>query len=115
MCYFLGSRYTREMKAAGAQRGSKDRDIVAALNSFAADCLYATQDFKNTLRKTEILHRTGQLAMLDQKSSIARHAGKERFDWMHCVRIMEASYIDTSINSPNKLFKAGIARYHHCM
>jgi hypothetical protein len=96
--------------------GRNDREVMAeALDAFAAYCLYVTQDIKDTLHKAEILHWTGQLTMFDQKSSVTCHAREECFDWMHCVRVMEASYIDSAINSPNKLFKAGIPRYHHCM
>src|SRR6266568_6547617 len=112
---FLGSGYTCKMEATYTKRWSDDRDIIAALNTFAAYCLYITQGIQDTLRKAEIFNRAGQFTMLDQKSPIACHACEECFDRMHCICVMEARHIHSPIHSPNKLFKAGIPCYHHRM
>ncbi len=47
------------MEVASAERGSKDGQIIAALDALAADCLYVTQDIKDALGKAEVLYRGG--------------------------------------------------------
>ena len=111
----LGPCYTCKMKATDAQRGSNRREIVAALNTFAPYGLHVREDIEDALREAEVFDGTGQLAMFDQKSAVAGHAGQERFHWMDSVRIVEASNVDAVVNSPDKFFQTGIACLHHGM